>query len=48
MQKTLFILLVITILVSSTVFAPARDLKSNMTLSSSNEDNDYPDDQSNQ
>jgi len=37
MQKTLLILLIFTILVSSTMFAPAQDLKSNITLSSSNE-----------
>ncbi len=37
MQKTLFILFVFTILVSSTVLEPARDLKLNMTLSSSND-----------
>jgi hypothetical protein len=37
MQKTLFILLVVTILVSSTVSTLARDLTSNMTVSSSDE-----------
>jgi Peptidase family M28 len=37
MQKTLIILLVITILVTSTIFATAQNLKSNRTLSSSDE-----------
>lgn len=37
MQKTLIILFVITILVSSTIFTPAQDVKSNITLLPSNE-----------
>ena len=37
MQKTLFVLLIIPLLISSSFLAPARDQKSNMTSLSSNE-----------